>query len=81
MSQEKKKCKVVVLDTMCISGTGDLCMLLTFTLVAYSVDATEIIVPISVDISEAALVSFAVPGSTLLTAAGLGFSCPSGSTC
>ena len=44
-------------------------------------DETEIIVPISVDISETALVSFVVTGSVLLTVAGLGFSCPSGSTC
>lgn len=47
----------------------------------YSGADTEIIAPISADISETALVSFAVPGSVLLTAAGLGFSCPSGSTC
>jgi hypothetical protein len=56
-------------------------MLLTFALVPYSAEDTEIIVPISADISETALVSFVVTGSALLTVAGLGFSCPSGSTC
>jgi len=45
------------------------------------VDDTEIIAPISVDISATALVSFVVTGSVLLTVAGLGFSCPSGSPC
>lgn len=47
----------------------------------YSEDDTEIIVPISGDISGTTLVSFVVTGSVLLTGAGFGFSCPSGSAC
>lgn len=70
-----------VLDAICTTSTRSRCLTLTFTLAPYSADDTEIIVPISADISEAALVSFAVTGSALLTTVGLGFSCPSGSTC
>ena len=52
-----------------------------FVLVPNSGADTDIIVPISVLSSLAALVSFAVTGSGLLTEVGDDFSCPSGSPC
>lgn len=54
---------------------------LTFVFVPNSGADTDIIVPISVLSSLAALVSFVVTGSGLLTEVGDGFSCPSGSPC
>lgn len=68
-------CMVSLLGRGRVLGRG------TFAFVPYSADDTEIMVPISVDISETALVSFVVEGSVLLMVAELGFSCPSGSPC
>lgn len=68
-------------DMVCTTGTRGPCAPPTFPSAPYSADDTEIMAPISVDISATALLSFVVTGSVLLTAAGLGFSCPSGSAC